>query len=68
MVYEAYLGMGFFRTLLIIALAFYSIRFISRLLTKKSKPTNNSSKSNDNNKKGNDDDLGEYVDFEEVKD
>lgn len=68
MVYEAYLGMGFFRTLLIIGLAFYSIRFISRLLTNKSKPTKNSSKSNDKNKKGNDDDLGEYVDFEEVKD
>ena len=68
MIYEAYLGMGFFRTLLILGLAFYSIRFITRLLTKKSKPTNNNSKPNDKNKKGDDDDLGEYVDFEEVKD
>lgn len=65
MIYEAYIG-GFLRTIIIIGLAFYSLRFIARLLTKKS----NSSASNSKNKKrnGKNDDLGEYVDFEEVKD
>jgi len=67
MVYEAYLG-GFLRTVLIIGLAFYSLRFITRLLTKKSKPSSDMPNPKDKKGKGKDDNLGEYVDFEEVED
>jgi len=67
MVYEAGI-VGFFRTILIIGLAYYSIRFIVRVFTKKpgsnSGPMSGSKKSKG---KGNDN-LGEYVDFEEVED
>ena len=66
MVYEA--GMvSFFRTVLIIALAYYSIRFIARLITKKS-PPNNPGPGNNKRKNKEKGDLGEYVDFEEVED
>ena len=66
MVYETGV-VSFFRTVLIIALAYYSIRFIVKLLTKKSPPNIPNPGNNKGKKKGNDD-LGEYVDFEEVED
>ena len=60
---------GFIRTTLIVLLAYYSIRFISRLFLKK--PPSNSdrmkNKGRDKTNKGGNNDLGEYIDFEEVK-
>ena len=69
MVYEAYIG-SFLRTILILGLAYYSIRFIIKLFTNKSRPNINPNPNPGKNKgknKGNDD-LGEYVDYEEVED
>ena len=68
MAQEAYFG-SFLSTVMILGLAFYSIRFITRLLTKKTGP--GASPNSDRNRtkgKGNGDDLGEYVDFEDVDD
>lgn len=58
---------GFLRTALIIVLIFYAIRFISRLLIlnsfrKKSNRDKNAGKNSDKDQ----DNLGEYIDYEEV--
>jgi hypothetical protein len=69
--------MGLFRTLFIIAVSYYLIKFIIRLFSKKggmnfssrSSKARSTTKSKKDSKKGNDkDDLGKYVDFEEIKD
>ena len=67
MIYEAGL-VGFLRTVLIIGLAFYSIRFITRLIANKSNPDGDAQKPRKKKGVKKDDELGEYVDFEEVKD
>ena len=66
--------MGLLRTILIIVLVFYGIRFLSRYVL----PLIFSSRKGDTKYKGSaskqksrgkkDDDLGDYVDYEEVKD
>ena len=67
--------MGLFRTLFIIAVSYYLIKFILRFFsrmrgmnsnsaTQKNRSTTKSNSKKTNNK----DDLGKYVDFEEVED
>ena len=58
---------GVIQTILILGLAYYSMRYISRLFRKKSPPNNPGPGNNKRKNKGNDD-LGEYVDYEEVED
>ncbi len=69
--------MGLFRTLFIIAVSYYLIRFIMRFFSRLggaklrsdsngNQPSNN--KRDSKNKDDNRDDLGEYVDFEEIND
>lgn len=69
--------MGLFRTLFVIVVSYYLIKFILRLFSKKggmnfsskSNKAQSTTKSKKDSKKGNDkDDLGKYVDFEEVDD
>ncbi|MDG1260648.1 MAG: hypothetical protein P8H59_00450 [Flavobacteriales bacterium] len=70
---------GLFRFLLIAAVVYYGVRLFNRLRKKdrfeayeagRKAGANNSSKSQrtSSKKKATDDDLGEYVEFEEVKD
>ncbi len=65
MIVEASLG-GFLRTVVILGLSYYAIRFIFRLFTNKGETSkrNRGKDTATRDKKKND--LGEYVDFEEV--
>lgn len=67
--------MGILRTILIIVIAYFAIRFISRLIflvmNSRVNPGGKGGNKQDSTKKpGNkaDEKLGEYVDYEEIKD
>lgn len=72
--------MGLFRFLLVAAIVYYVVRLFNRLRKKDrfeayeagrkagARNTSSSKRSSSSKKKATDDDLGEYVEFEEVKD
>ena len=67
--------MGLGKTLLIIAVSYYLIKFIFRLFSRmrgvnfnSGKQKNRSTTKSNSKKPNNKDDLGKYVDFEEVDD
>ncbi len=67
--------MSLFRTLFIIAVSYYLIKFILRLFSRmrgvnfnSGKQKNRSTTKGNSKKTNNKDDLGKYIDFEEVDD